>query len=92
MHFTSQNLAEYLAIAISSDTDTIIVDKSTNGILLTPFESVFQTCGIPLSERQDITRALIEEIHIGTYATPREMRYSDIRFGDCIIPFPDARR
>jgi len=90
--FEIQNLWEYLAIAISSDTESIISDKQSANFILSPFEEVFISCWIDLSEREDIARDLIENIHAGAYSDVSDMRYSDIRFGDCIIPFPDSRR
>jgi hypothetical protein len=32
------------------------------------------------------------DIHSDTYGDVDVLEYSDIRFGDCIIPFPDASR
>lgn len=92
MSFDSGRLAPYIAISISVDSETNISDKQSMGFLLTSFESVFQSCWIDLSSRRAIVRSLIEDIHAGTYSKADELRYDDIRFGDCIIPYPDERR
>jgi len=92
MSFDSGRLAPYFAISISADSETNISDKQSMGYLLTSFESIFQSCWIDLSSRRAIARSLIEDIHDGTYSKADELQYDDIRFGDCIIPYPDTRR
>lgn len=92
INFHSQNFPLYIAISISPDTQTHINDKQSIPFLLSSFESTFQSCAIDLSDRQGIARTLITDIHNDTYANIDEVRYSDIRYGDCIIPFPDQRR
>ena len=90
--FSRDGLMNYLALTLNSDIDDHIGDKVSLWRTLTPFESVFQTCGIPLSERRDITRTLIEAIHNREFEIIDDIEYSDKSFWDCIIPFPDSRR
>lgn len=90
--FSTQNLLAYLAIALSPNTENDISDKASADFQLSPFESVFQSCPINITQRQNIIRALIDNIHSGTYTSVKDMQYSNMRFGDCIIPFPDVRR
>jgi len=85
-------LAQYIAIALSADIESDIADKQANSFLLTPFESTFQNCGINLVSREAVVKNLIEEIYAGIYPDVDALQYNDIRFGDCIIPFPDTRR
>lgn len=92
LSFTRQNLDQYLAFAISPNTDADIADKLTAGFVLSPFESVFQNCGIALAQRRTIAQNMITNIYNGTHTSVETMQYSDIRFGDCIVPFPDVRR
>lgn len=92
VNFNTQNLLQYLAIALSPNTESDINDKASAGFQLSPFESVFQSCSINITQRENIIRTLINNIHSGTYTSVKDMQYSDIRFGDCIIPFPDTRR
>ncbi len=90
--FDKQDLSQYIAIAISPNTDTDIIDKQNNNFLLSPFESTFQSCWINLSTRRSIAKIFIEEIYNNNFSDIDALEYSDIRFGDCIIPFPDIRR
>ncbi len=90
--FEKQNLAQYVAIALSTYTDNDIADKETNGFILTPFESHFKNCGINLVNRKTIVRNMITGIYNTNYTNIADLTYSDIRFWDCIIPFPDKRR
>ena len=92
MAFDKQNFSQYIAIAISSDTESDISDIQASPFLLTPFESTFQACGISLNTRRAVARDLIEGIHSGTYANIDALQYTNIRFWDCVIPFPDTRR
>lgn len=92
LDFEKQQLLHYIAIAISPDTENNISDKLANGFLITPFESSFQNCAIDINQRRSIARDFITDIHGGVYSDINTVEYTNIRFGDCIIPFPDARR
>lgn len=92
MNFDTQDFAQYLSIALTSEIETNISDKLSNGFMLTSFEETFQACSINLANRRSIAEDLIDDIHNGVYTDVESIQYSDIRFGDCIIPFPDARR
>lgn len=82
----------YLTLALSPDIDSDIAARESFWDTLTPFESVFQACNISLSNRRDIVRILIDRISSWDFLRVEELEYSDVVFGDCIIPFPDHRR
>jgi hypothetical protein len=90
--FQKQGLDQYIAVALSPDTQVLIKDKQDAGIVLTPFESMFLNCGINIWQRRTIVTTLLENIHSNTFSSIDTLRYSNIRFWDCIIPFPDSRR
>ena len=90
--FNKDWFLDYISLALSPDIDADIELLSDLWITLTPFENVFLTCDIALWERRDIVRELIEDIYKENFTIVDDIVYSDIRFWDCIIPFPDSRR
>ena len=90
--FSKDGLIDYLATVLWSEIDTTIEEKQSLAIILTPYEEVFLACNIPLAERRDIIRTLIEDIYHDSILSLEMIEYSDIRFWDCVIPFPDNRR
>ena len=89
------NFLEYLSVALSPDIDADINTKILAGIVLSPFEQVFHSCEIDIYSRRSIALSLIEDIYAqkdNSHFWLSDIEYSDIRFWDCIIPFPDTRR
>ena len=91
--FDDENLSMYLTLAVSEELENTISYKKGWGIELTPYESVFDNCWIHLSEREDIARDLINDIHSDSdiFSSTQDIEYSNIRFWDCIVPYPDRR-
>ena len=92
MAFEKHDLSQYITLALSPNTEADISYKANAWFVLTPFETTFQSCGIALNQRKTIVRTLLERIYNNDFPRLEDMQYSDIRFGDCIIPFPDMRR
>lgn len=88
--FSKQNFAQYIGIALSPDIDGDIAAKQADGYILTPFESTFQACGMNLVQRKSVVKTLIERIDAGDFSDLQNISYSNVAFGNCIIPFPDS--
>lgn len=89
------NFLQYLAIALSPDIDADIGQKKDMWITLTPYEEVFDICDIDIISRREIGIDIIEFIYVrkdDSSFTLSDLEYGDIRFWDCIIPFPDRNR
>lgn len=80
---------DYLHIALTPNLDDLITNKKQQNIVLTPFEETFLQCWISYSERQQIIIDLIESYDSIENFDISDISYSNKKFWDCIIPFPD---
>lgn len=92
LDFNTQDFSSYIGIALSPQTENNISEKRKKWFSLSPFERRFESCKLDLSQRRNIVQNLLLLIKNQANLTVDTLRYSDQKFGDCIIPFPDVRR
>ena len=86
-----QNFQDWLRVALTPNYDRLIEVKIESNEVLTPEEEVFQSCGIDYTARIEIITEFLENLDLEKDFDITQLVYSDRRFGDCIIPYPDAR-
>jgi len=84
-----ENFRDYMLLSILPNFDKSIEYKAENNVLLTPFEEVFLACNIDYSERLSIVQKFLEDVDVEDFSLSN-LQYTNDRYGDCIIPYPDA--
>ena len=87
----NENFRNWLQVALTPNYDRIIEVKQEVNELLTPEEEVFQSCGIDYTARVDIIIDFLENLDLSQDFDITQLLYSDPRFWDCVIPYPDSR-
>ena len=85
----NQTFIDYINVALTPNFEDFIIRRRAENIVLTPFEEIFISCGISYQERQDIIIDFIENLDNPNDFDIANLSYSNPRFWDCIIPFPD---
>ncbi len=88
---TDPSFRTYLQIALVPNFEEYIEDKKAKHIVLSPFETSFLKCNIPLHERVKIVSDLMKKIEDPTKIDYKNLEYLDPKFGECIIPYQDKR-
>jgi len=84
-----ETFRDYMLLSILPNFDNTINHKKEENVLLTPFEEVFLACDMEYSERLWVVEDFLKNIDVENFSLSN-LQYSDERYGDCIIPYPDS--
>lgn len=79
----------YLLLALQPSMEKIIQIRKDQNIVLSPYEEVFLSCGIDYPQRELIIKDFISNLQDTKNIDFNNLSFSDPKFGDCIIPYPD---
>lgn len=79
----------YLLLALQPSMEKIIQTRKNQDILLSPYEEVFLSCGIDYAQREAIIKDFISHLTDTKNIDFNNLSFSDPKFWDCIIPYPD---
>ena len=86
----SKTFVEYIKLALTPNFEDYIKYRKDNNIVLSSYERVFASCGLSYEERNNVVVDLLEWIEDPENFDPSNVKYSNKKFGDCIIPYPDS--
>lgn len=84
-----ENFRDYMLLSILPNFDDVIAHKEESNVLLTPFEEVFLACDLDYSQRFSIVEDFLNNLELVDFSLSN-LQYNNDRYGDCIIPYPDA--
>lgn len=85
-----ENFKNWVKIALTPNYERLLEVKIEANQILTPQEEVFQACGIDYDTRVEIISDFLKNLDLEKEFNVNELTYSNPRFGDCIIPYPDT--
>jgi len=83
-----ESFREYMLLSILPNFEELILHREENDVLLTPFEEVFQSCDLNYEERLTIVKDFLTELDVDNFSLS-QLDYSNEKYGDCVIPYPD---
>ncbi len=85
-----ENFRDYMTFSIIPNYVNILEHKKETNILLSPYEETFLSCNIPYSERVVIVNDFLEKLDVSNFSFDN-LSYSNPKFWDCIVPYPDKQ-
>ncbi|MDR2640143.1 MAG: hypothetical protein LBC61_02135 [Candidatus Peribacteria bacterium] len=82
---------DFLRMALVENFEDYILERQREGIVISPYEEVFLNCNIPYSEREKIIIDFITDLKDTKNVDLTSLTYSNPKFGDCVVPYPDKR-
>lgn len=79
---------DYLLLSVVPNYEQILESKKSRNILLSPYEETFLSCWIPYAERLEIVKNFLTDYKQEDFSL-LNLLYSNKKFWDCIIPYPD---
>ena len=86
-----ENFKLWLQVALTPNYEATLEQKQAQNELLTPEEEVFLACDIDYTTRMEIIMDFPEKLDPEANFDPQGLLYSNTKFGDCVIPYPDKR-
>ncbi|MCH2188330.1 hypothetical protein MK079_00685 [Candidatus Gracilibacteria bacterium] len=86
-----ENFKLWLQVALTPNYEATLEQKQAQNELLTPEEEVFLACDIDYTTRMEIIMDFLEKLDPEANFDPQGLLYSNPKFGDCVIPYPDKR-
>ena len=80
-----------LKISIKSNYEDSLKHKVKNNEVLEPYEEVFMSCGMDYASRMEVVKDFLTKLDLEKDINFWELLYSDPKFWDCIVPYPDKR-
>jgi hypothetical protein len=78
-------------MALAQNFEEYIKTRQKQWIIISPYEEVFLNCEIPYSEREEIVIDFLTNLEDTQNIDFIDLTYSNPRFWDCIIPYPDKK-
>lgn len=85
----NKTFVNYLEWALDPNLEQTIQDRKDQGIVTSPYEDTFLQCGMDYSQREAVIKDFITKLRNPKHIDVNNLTYSDPKFGDCIIPYPD---
>jgi hypothetical protein len=85
----NKTFVNYLEWALDPNLEQTIQDRKDQGIVTSPYEDTFLQCGMNYTQREAVIKDFITKLRNPKYIDVNNLTYSDPKFGDCIIPYPD---
>lgn len=79
----------YLLLALQPSIEKIIQIRKDQNIVLSPYEEVFLSCRMDYPHREAVIKDFISKLKDTKNIDFSNLSFSDPKFGDCIIPYPD---
>ncbi len=83
-----ESFREYMLLSVLPNFEELIKHREENDVLLTPFEETFLSCDLDYTERLNIVTRFLEDLDIDKFSLSN-LQYSNEKYGDCIVPYPD---
>lgn len=85
----NKNFVEYIKLALTPNFEDYIKYRKENNILLSNYEDIFLSCNIDYKEREKIIIDFLTNLKDPENFNIENISYSNKKFWDCIIPYPD---
>jgi len=85
----NKNFVDYIKLALTPNFEDYIKNRKENNILLSNYEEIFLSCNINYTERESIIIDFLTKLKDPENFNISEISYSNKKFWDCIIPYPD---
>ncbi len=82
---------DFLKMSLAITFEDYILARKEQGIVISPYEETFLKCKIPYSEREKIIIKFLENLKDPKNIDLNNLTYSNPKFWDCIVPYPDKR-
>lgn len=83
----NEKFRDYLLLSVIPEFDNIVKNKKEQWVILSPYEEVFNSCGIWYTERLENVQDFLTHLDTDTFSL-ETLSYINPRFWDCIIPYP----
>ena len=83
-----ESFREYMLLSVLPNFDELIQHREDNDVLLTPFEETFLSCELDYQERLSVVVDFLENLDVESFSLSN-LQYSNEKYWDCIIPYPD---
>lgn len=87
----NKTFVDFIKISLTPNFETYILKRKEQNIVISPYEEVFLGCNIPYAERERIVIDFVQNLSDPKKIDLNNLTYSNPKFGDCIIPYPDKR-
>ena len=85
----NKNFIEYIKLSLTPNFENFIKYRKENNILLSNYEDIFLSCNIDYKEREKIIIDFLTNLKEPEKFNIEDLSYSNKKFWDCIIPYPD---
>ncbi len=91
LQIPSKTFIDYIKIALTPNFEEYIQYRKDNNIVLSSYERIFASCDINYKERNDIVVDFLQNLDDPKNFDPANISYSNEKFWDCIVPYPDKK-
>lgn len=84
----NEDFKNAIHLSLNQSFEWMVKNRKENNIVLSPYEETFLSCNINYKEREEIVIDFLEKLNLENFSLSN-LSYSNKKFGDCIIPYPD---
>lgn len=82
---------DFIKMALAPNFERYILERKKQWILISPYEETFLKCNISYKEREEIIIDFLKDLKDPKKLDLNNLTYSNPKFWDCIVPYPDKR-